>query len=333
MTGVPRPLRLAYLVSSYRSGEQLARLLRTLRRNDPAAEIVLLHNGFENPLDPAVVDAVDGHLHLTTAPVVWGDASLERERHRVLRWVLAELDVDWVVTLSEQDYPVAPAADLHARLRDTPADAVLDAHPVAATGDPAVARDLRRRYGFRYATLPSWPGGRRSPRALRRAGELLAEVLERTQPFVRLYLLPVGTGLPPKVGRRAAPPVAGCELWWGSAWFALSRRAVAALLQRFETPEGQALLDFFDHTVIPTEAVVPTLLAAEPGLVVERAALHEIRFSDPGSGRPDEFGVADLPHLLGSGRFLARKFTPGDPVLDALDVATGPAQSAVGSPG
>ncbi len=51
-------MRLAYLVSSYRSGDQLTRLLQTLRRNDPDAEIVLLHNGFENPLDPAVVHAV-----------------------------------------------------------------------------------------------------------------------------------------------------------------------------------------------------------------------------------------------------------------------------------
>ncbi|MEZ0164124.1 hypothetical protein AB2L27_04995 [Kineococcus sp. LSe6-4] len=329
MTGTAEGVRdpkLAYLVSSYRSGDQLDRLLTTLRRNDPDAEIVLLHNGFENPLDPAVVTAVGGHLHLVTAPVVWGDASLEHERHRVLRWVLAELDVDWVLTLSEQDYPVAPAAALRARLRDTAADAVVDAQPVAQTRDPLTARDVRRRYGFRYATLPSWPGGRRSPRPVRRAAELLALAVERSQPFVRLYLMPTGTGLPPKVGRRASPPVAGVEVWWGSAWFALSRRALQVFLDRLQTPEGQALLGFFDRTVIPTEAFVHTLLAAEPGLVVERAALHEIRFSDPASGRPDEFGRGDLEHLLGCGRFLARKFAPGDPVLDDLDLATAPAR-------
>ncbi|WP_380175262.1 hypothetical protein ACFEMC_08040 [Kineococcus sp. DHX-1] len=323
-------MRLAYLVSSYRSGDQLGRLLQTLRRNDPDAEIVLLHNGFENPLDPAVVQAVGGHLHLVTAPVVWGDVSLERERHRVLRWVLAELDVDWVVTLSEQDYPVATAAALRARLQETPAEAVLDVQPVARTTDPVTARDVRRRYAFRYATLPRWPGGVRSPRAVRRAAELLAALVERSQPFVRFYLMPTGTGLPPKVGRRAVPPTAPdgarYELWWGSAWFALSRRAVAALLDRIDTPEGGALLEFFGRTVIPTEAFVPTLLAGEPGMVLERAALHEIRFSDPASGRPDEFGADDLGHLLGCGRFLARKFAPGDPVLDALDAATAPAR-------
>lgn len=330
VSGSGRDVRLAYLVSSYRSGEQLARLLATLRRNDPDAEIVLLHNGFENPLDPAVVQAVGGHLHLVSAPVVWGDVSLERERHRVLRWVLAELDVDWVVTLSEQDYPVATAEALRARLRATTAHAVLDVQPVAQTADPAVARDVRRRYGFRYATLPRWPGGARSPRAVRRAAELLAELVERTQPVVRLYLMPTGTGLPPKVGRRVAPPTAPdgapYELWWGSAWFALSRRAVTAVLDRLETPEGSALLEFATRTVIPTEGFVPTLLAGEPGIVVERAALHEIRFSDPASGRPDEFGADDLGHLLACGRFLARKFAPGDPLLDALDAATAPAR-------
>ncbi|MEZ0490654.1 hypothetical protein AB2L28_00200 [Kineococcus sp. TBRC 1896] len=326
MTTTPRDLRLAYLVSSYRSGGQLTRLLTTLRRNDPAAEIVLLHNGFENPIDPAVVEAVGGHLHLTSVPVVWGDMSLELERHRVLRWVLGELDVDWVLTLSEQDYPLAPAAALRDRLGGTSADAVLDVQPVARTSEPAVAQDVRRRYGFRYATLPSWPGGRRSPRVLRRAAEVLALVLERSQPFVRLYLMPTGTGLPPKVGRRASLPVAGYELWWGSAWFALSRRALTAFVDRLGTAEGEALVEFFARTVIPTEAFTPTLLAGEPGLVVERDALHEIRFSDPGSGRPDEFGAADLEHLLASGRFMARKFAPGDPALDALDAVTAPAR-------
>jgi hypothetical protein len=321
----PRPLRLAYLVSSYRSQGQVSRLLTTLRRNDPDAEIVLLHNGFHSPLDPGVVAAVGGHLHLSSVPVVWGDMTLEAERLRVLRWMVAELDFDWVVTLSEQDYPLAPAEALRDRLAAGRHDAVLDTHPLDEVVDPATARDLSNRYGFRYHSLPRWLGtAGRVPgpltTVLGRLVGLSATLLERTQPLLRLYLLDSGAGSTPKLGRRASLPQERYRTWWASAWFALSREATRSLCAQLEAePE---LRRHFERTIIPTEGLIATALANNPSVSVESAALHEIRWSDPTSGRPDEFGDADIDHLLTSGRFFARKFPEGSAVLDRLDEVT-----------
>jgi hypothetical protein len=72
--------------------------------------------------------------------------------------------------------------------------------------------------------------------------------------------------------------------------------------------------------VIPIESFAHTLLANAADVTVERASLHHVRWSASESGRPDVFTEADLPELLSSGRFFARKFGEGDEaVLSRLE--------------
>ena len=50
-------LRIVYFISSYGSGEQLLRLVRTIRRAEPTSPIVIHHDEFERePLDRSLFD-------------------------------------------------------------------------------------------------------------------------------------------------------------------------------------------------------------------------------------------------------------------------------------
>ena len=104
--GGRRP-RLLYFITSYRSPDQLERLLQVLRSAQPAAELVVHHDVHATPLDPAVISRVGGHLLTSSFPILWDDLSLDRARWRVMRWALETLQFDWMVLLSEQDYPIA----------------------------------------------------------------------------------------------------------------------------------------------------------------------------------------------------------------------------------
>ncbi|MGY2078735.1 beta-1,6-N-acetylglucosaminyltransferase [Modestobacter sp. SYSU DS0657] len=320
-----REPRVAYFVSSYREEAQLRRLLHTLRAAQPDAPLLVFHNVFASDIDPAVVAEVGGHLFTSTEPIVWGDMSLDRARLQVLRWAAEHVDFDWLVLLSEQDYPIAPLDALGRRLAGSGADVVLDAQPVDEIADPGLRRECDLRYRYQRVALPAVPfdgmlrGSARDALALARRGAYRA--LELAQRQAHVYQFPPGMELPSKLGLRTGGPRGVPEdwrLWFGSAWYAISHGGTQRLLELVD--EHPEVVRHFERTVIPSEAMVHSLLANAPDVRVERDSLHHIRWTDDGSGRPDVFTEADLPELLASGRFFARKFDLAQgTVLDQLD--------------
>jgi len=77
---------------------------------------------------------------------------------------------------------------------------------------------------------------------------------------------------------------------------------------------------YYERTVIPLESATATIVFNDPQLRVANQGMHAIRWSDPASGRPDVFTVADLGFLRDSTAAFARKFGPGDQqILGELD--------------
>lgn len=319
--GAPADPRLAYFVSSYRGGGQLARLVSLLRAADPAGAVVVHHNAEASAIDVAAYRRLGVHVLLADRPVRWGDASLEQCRWRVLRWIRAHLDVDAVVLLSEQDYPVAPLSDLRAHLRGW--DGVLSGEPAARIADPAVRDEAVRRYGYRYVALPRLGLAARLPAPARRAVDLAAAAastaVNRSQPWVRCYRFHPDLELPVKVGLRrpARGYRPGFPPWYADSWYALSVRAVDRVLAFLDNEPAYAR--YVEGTIVPTESATQSVVLNDPTLRIRRATLHHLRFSRPETGRPDVLTAADLPEILASGAWFARKFDADDPVLDTLD--------------
>ena len=119
-------LRIAFFITSYRSPAQLNRLVNTLRRGEPNSPIVIHHDSFRSSLDLSQFDTIsDLHILNNDRPIVWGDMSLETTRWRVFRWILKNIEVDWIMLLSEQDYPIAPLQNLRVRLAESGVDAFI----------------------------------------------------------------------------------------------------------------------------------------------------------------------------------------------------------------
>jgi hypothetical protein len=326
-------VRLAYFITSYGAGPQLDRLVRTLRRGDPDAAVVVHHDPSTHRLDPDLfADLPDVHLLTAAEPIIWGDITLEAARWRVFRWILDNLDVDWVMLLSEQDYPVAPAAELHAHLAGGGADAYLYGMPIADIGDDELRRECEKRYLYQYVSLPSSGIERRLPgswqRRLKQLRRKAFGAVARLQRQVLFYATPEALDLPSRIGLRArrTPFDADFPCWLNDSWFAASRTALTHLLDHLDAhPE---LVRYYERTVIPLESATATVLLNDPTLTITRTSFHEIRWTDPRSGRPDVFTTDDVDHLLTSGAYFARKFGSADiEVLDRLDAMIfGPAR-------
>jgi len=288
-----------YVVTSYEQPEQLHRLLARLRRSSPGSRLVVSHDRKSPPLDPGRLAEVEAVGRVTPTPVTWGDASY---LHSILAVVRDEplAPTDWLVLLTASDYPLRPLADFERHLAACGADALLEAPEPGPALDAVTAR-----YRRRSVRPPAWlVDGRRRARLVAAAARRLPGVLWCPQPH----------GIPPtlEVRRLRTPFGPDLALHKGCDLFALDGRARERLLAA-----PPRLLRYFDRTAVPSEAYPHTVLRNDPAVVVRPEMLH---FGEwVGSPHPRHLGVEDLPAMLGSGRWFARKFRPEDPVLDRLD--------------
>jgi Core-2/I-Branching enzyme len=317
-------MKTAFLVLSHRNPGQTVRLLTTLRRQLPAAPLVVHHDQFRSALTTAdVAHLGDVHVLTSPEPIVWGTFSIVDAVWRSLGWMTDRLEFDWIVLLSAQDYPIKPLADFGAFLAGTDADVVLNARPVDQIADLAARRNRRRRYLYQCRpvrvrlSVPAWL---RAARRVRNMCGPAVGVVNNVQPWLQIYR--VGDGLPWRVGvrSRSAPFTADQPCWFGSMWFGISRSATAKLLAAVADQPGY--VDYFRRTMVPDEAVTASILGNLAGIRMLRQDLHFIRWTTAKkTGHPDVLTSADLPELLAASEYFARKFDVAvdADILDALD--------------
>jgi hypothetical protein len=316
-------VRIAYLVTSYRPPRQLLRLLSTLRRAQPESALVVHHDRLRSPWNEDLVAPIGGVDVLTTdVPVSWGDFSIVDITWRTLSWMVQHRGFDWVVFLSEQDYPVAPLDVLERRLAGSDVDAFIDATPVQLIDDGDLRFDFDRRYNYRYVKLPRLGLMSRLPSTAHRpiadAANYINFGLYKLQQKITVYRYP--DALPMRLGVRPrhSPFSPAFPCWYGSQWMALSRRSAEAVVEFVAAHDDY--VRHYARTVIPDESATATIVCNDPDLRVKNEATHHVRFS-PGAGHPEVFRRGDLDELVESGRFFARKFDidVDVDVLDALD--------------
>lgn len=317
-------LRLCFFITSYRAPEQLIRLVEVLRRSEPEASIVIYRDHPAHHVDPPLFES-DPHVHVlrNEPPIRWGDLSLDRVRWRVFRWILANLDVDWVVLLSEQDYPIKPLNALRARLAEG-SDAFIEGQQIGQIDQEDLRRNCETRYLYQYAVLPEWKIGTNLPaRWKERWHAILDAVVYRgnlLQPWIHVALMPRELQLPNRIGLRAKKSPFGPSFpcWYHDAWFAMSRKAIQVVIDYIDTHPD--LLKYYERTVIPLESVTGTIVFNSPELNVDADGVHETRWSNASSGRPDVYALADLEYLRSSSAAFARKFDITESeLLDQLD--------------
>ncbi len=321
----PNGVQVAYFITSYRSPEQLCRLVATIRRGQPMASIVLHHDASKGQLDASLFeDMTNVHLIESRHPIKWGDMSLELARWRVFRWILENLDVDWVMLMSEQDYPIIPLKTFETRLAETQADAVMSRVAMDSIEDRSLRRDVQSRYLYQYRSLPALRMGHLLPKTLRdvlaRFRWLLFGAVNRLVPPIYIRSAPLELNLPSSIGFRSSnsPFSTDFPCWFHDAWYVLSRRAVEHVIDFVDAHPD--VIAYYSKTFIPVESATGTIVSNDPDLTVESATVTATIWSNPKSGRPDTIARETLEPLRRTGAAFARKFEHSDAgVLNSID--------------
>jgi hypothetical protein len=272
--------------------------------------VVLVHHDFSKFHD---FDARAENIYLVDHHVQtrWGDWSLVEAALVLMRQALERFEFDYFQLVSESCMPIRPMAHFENHLQ-TRRPTVMMNRFLIDSGDGLY------NFGWRYFSTVSL-----FQRIMRRAGAMYLGKNRSWRAFMGVNLrLPAAAHggwrgrLSSLVGALILrlfssrllsdfPAGAVGSCWVGSQWFGASREATAQMLSaRLAWP---SLARHYAKCPIPDESYFHTLIAAtSAGPVI--AGNHYTSWASAGSG-PDQLQLSDLPALLASDSFFARKLS------------------------
>ena len=273
-------MRIVYYLTTYKNERLIRRLVNRLQ-SSPNSFVLIHHDAKSGPLTipPA------GNLHVLADPlrVRWGSSALVMAMWKGVKWLQdADLPFDWMITLTGQDYPIKPLAQIEAEMGQTAYDAFM--HHELISEDPA----LRLR-AFHTNCLNRYFYGRLRIPGLKR---------------IRY--------------KRKHPYVNGFNCYAGEAILNLSRPVVENLWAR--EAEVNDLMHYLSKAPCPDETLFQTILVNDNGLSIANSSKRFIVWKEPGNN-PQILGPEHFDDILASDAWFARKVDDEvyPELLDQLD--------------
>jgi hypothetical protein len=311
--------RVGFVILSHEGARKLARLVAAVRREYPDCPIAVHHDFSQVRLDR---DAIGSDILWVEdwRRTGWAKWAVVQGALSAFQLLFAKTDAEWFILLSASDYPIRKGSEVMAELEAAKCDAFVDLRPLTAEASPGA-----KLVGTTSPQLSQFdsPGTLALKRRFYLSQQFWLPIL-RTRPRLRLGKL---TWRPPIAGRH--PFRDGLSCFYGDHWFIANRKAIAAILDR--NPANLRLRRHYRNRTQPDESYYQTVLVNTPGLVICR---DNRRFTEwnGGGAHPMFLTPAQLPGMLESGAFFARKFEEGSPVLDDIDaMLSGASPSSAGT--
>lgn len=309
----------AFLIQSHKDPDQLARLVRVLRKGCIRSIVLISHDFRVTPLSSSNFGG-DPNVHIIEGKGGRGDFTIIDGYLAALRWLeKSKIDYDWITNLSGQDYPVSSLAAFSRELLRTAHDGYLH-HFDVLKQDPQQVLPMvwppkhgYDRYYYQFMTI------KKSLTAAERAALSVPRVaLER---FTDKFRINTAYGL--VVGQRAdrVPFTPQFRCYAGSYWHTIRRRCAEYLLEFSETRTN--VMDYFRRVLIPDECFVQTILVNHPSFrfVNDNRRYFELDMPGCRHGHPNVLTEDDVQKFANNHYFFARKFEwrNGTGLLDRLD--------------
>ncbi|GIG53788.1 beta-1,6-N-acetylglucosaminyltransferase [Demequina activiva] len=289
-------MSVTFLIYAHTDPEMFGRLVRRL-----APHRVIAHIDAKSRLEP-FLDSAPAHVEFTSTrvPVYWADYSQVEAMGVLLDHARDGDPHEHLAVLSGQDYPVRPVPEFVDFLHQHPRTQFIRSFKVADGGDK-YRRQVSRRH---FLDLP--PQLPRTARAL----------------LYRMLLL--------VAAHPAPPPPPGLDVCHGQTHWVMTRECALEAYERLD----EATARYFRRSFAPDEKVFHSLVPAGP-FAEEIFDGSPVTFEGPGNFRYTNFHyvdpglrplvLSDLPLILGSRKFFARKITTADSgeLLTALDREAG----------
>ena len=306
-------MKVLYLIQSHKNPRQISRLVHTIRKSSPDSYILVSHDfracdldvtPLRNLPDVEVISGVGGRV----------DFSIIQGYLNAINWLFSHnIEFDWLINLSGQDYPIQPLPHIERILKNTEYDGFLDFFDALNEPTKWGIKQARERYLYQYwysnVNLPSI-----FKKLIHRSGKIMnnsQDVLKISWSFDRLM-----------VGVIANPPVFNENFlcYVGSYFHTLSKNCVQFLHDYAN--KNISLVEYYKKTCVPDESFIQTILVNSGKFNFCNDSKRYIDFSNYcRDGHPRTLTIEDYPKIIKTDTHFARKFdlAKDSKIFDMLD--------------
>lgn len=302
-------MKICYLIMSHKDPEQIYRLIRTIKTFNPNSHIILSHDSINCSLDISILQKFSGvDVQFTTGER--GDFSLIYKYFSAIKHLFSNnIDFDWLVTLSGQDYPTQPLSELEDLLSTTEYDGFLEYFQVFSPESPWSIREGSQRYLYQYQnnffSLPKWIISILKP----------IKIVNYLQPFIRINF---SYGL--RIGFKLQSIFNDNFHCYGGYFFSILSKQCVQYLDDFYHKDYR-VIEYYKSVLLPEESFIQTLLVNSKKFKLYNECKHYYDFSKTSHGHPVILTEKDYTAMTQTKYYFARKFDVkvDSKILDILD--------------
>lgn len=318
--------KIVYLILSHTEPQQIVRLARILGENGEDSSIVIRHDYTNCPLDKSDFQQIPNlHLLPPIKSVDWGGISFVKAIVEAMKYIQANIDYDWLIVVSGQDYPISPVNEIEAFYHNSKYDAFMEGCVLdrGLTNRKELKEQLCpidwmneifSRYYFYYYSL-DWI----KPKFLLKFKQAAKTSVNKrvfrdqkrvqgfndVQSLLRLKGMNVNS-LRLGIRRPFVVFTEGLYCYKGSDWFSLRGKCVDYIIDFVNN--NPKFVRYYRHTYQPNESFFHTILFNNPDLLINTNYYRYIFWNDQYSPHPDVLRSADFENLVNSQNHFARKF-------------------------
>lgn len=302
-------MKICYLIMSHKDPEQIYRLIRTIKTSSPNSYILLSHDSINCSLDVSCFGK-DSGIDFQFIRAERGDFSLIYKYFSSINYLFSNnIDFDWLITLSGQDYPTQPLSKLEHLLSTTQYDGFLEFFKAFYPESPWSLREAYQRYLYQYKRLslsaPKWMISIMKP----------IKILNYLQPFIRISFT---YGL--RIGVKVQSIFNHDFNCYGGYFFSVLSKKCVQYLNSFYQNNSQTL-EYYKHVLQPEESFIQTVLVNSKKFNLCNECKHYYDFSHTTYGHPVILTEKDYDAMTQQKYYFARKFDVNvdGKILDILD--------------
>ncbi|GAB4383894.1 MAG: hypothetical protein Kow00121_46550 [Elainellaceae cyanobacterium] len=305
-------VRVCYFIQSYKNFEQILRLVKTLRKSSRDAVILISHSVSGCALDEELLKQQNTFVLYVKGGR--GNFTLVQNYLDAVEWLLTQnIEFDWFINLTGQDYPIQPIAQIEQTLAETEYDGFLEYFRLFSGQSSWGTREEKNRYYYRYHSV-SKPLAKWQRKVLKPL-----KIINYIQPLFRIRL-----DGEIKIAWRTTTPFSKSFLGYGGSYFTVLSKNCVKYLYEF-SKSNPHILHYFYKVCFPDEIFVQTILLNQGQFKLANESKHYFDFSNSHYGHPKILTASDYSILIEQSCFFARKFdtSQDSKILDLLDSKIG----------
>lgn len=306
-------MKVLYLIQSHKNPEQINRLVQAIKQSSTKSHILISHDFMGCTLNDKFLENLSGVDVIKRDTVgVRGDFCLVQAYLDAIDWVITHnIDFDWLINLSGQDYPTQPLSLFEKFLAETKFDGFLQYCDTFSKDSYYGIKESCDRYLYQY-----WHSGVQFSKWQRGLLKPFRVLLNNTQPFVK-----IDTSYQFSLGVRAfSNPFDQEFVCYGGSYFKTLSKECISYLYNF-SKKNHELVNYYKRTRNPDESFAQTILVNSGLFSLCNDYKFYIDWTGSRHGHPRTLTVEDYPELIKDNIFFARKFDikQDSRILDMLD--------------